>query len=93
VIFSEFSVLPYENEIEIVSLFEMAAGDTTVGSRPKGIPVAVFYEPDGSLIGNTNNKELEPSRKYSSTQILAFLKKIVTERRIVRPDKFIELRK
>jgi hypothetical protein len=34
VIFSEFSVLPYENEIEIVSLFEMAAGDTTVGSRP-----------------------------------------------------------
>lgn len=58
----------------------------------KGIPAAVFYEPDGSLIGNTNNKELEPSRKYSSTQILAFLKKIVTERRIVRPDKFIQLR-
>jgi thiol:disulfide interchange protein len=47
-----------------------------------GIPAAVFFAPDGSRIGATNNGELEPSRNYRPAQILAFLRD-VTERRII----------
>ena len=55
-------------------------------SVKKGLPVAVFFLADGTPIGNTNRGELEPSRKYSSKQILAFLREVAERRRIIAPD-------
>ena len=55
-------------------------------SSKRGIPVAVFLQPDGQPIGNTNRGELEPSRKYSSRQILAFLREVAERRVIAAPD-------
>jgi thiol:disulfide interchange protein len=52
----------------------------------RGIPVAVFYAPDGSLIGTTNDGQLEPARYYSSKQILKFVKDIAERSRIAAPD-------
>lgn len=51
----------------------------------KGIPTAVFFAPDGNKVGATNNGELEPSRKYGTKQIYAFLKDIAERRLITRP--------
>jgi len=52
----------------------------------KGIPVAVFFDPDGQLIGTTNEGQLEPARRYSSKQILKFIKDIAERSRILAPD-------
>ena len=52
----------------------------------RGIPVAVFYAPDGSLIGATNEGQLEPARYYSSKQILKFVRDVAERSRIVAPD-------
>jgi len=51
-----------------------------------GIPAAVFFDESGARIGATNNGELEPSRNYSEKQVLQFLKGIVNNRSITRPD-------
>ena len=50
-----------------------------------GIPVAVFFDSNGDLIGTTNRGELEPSRYFTSTQILAFVKKIVEQQSVSQP--------
>ena len=50
-----------------------------------GIPVAVFFSPDGDLIGTTNQGELEPSRYFSSSQILRFVRKVVEYQEVTRP--------
>ncbi len=55
-------------------------------SLTKGIPVAIFYGPDGQLIGTTNNGQLEPARRYSSKQILKFIKDVAERSRILAPD-------
>jgi thiol-disulfide isomerase/thioredoxin len=47
-----------------------------------GIPVAIFFAPDGSVIGNTNHGELEPARSYTSRQILAFMREVAESHRI-----------
>lgn len=52
----------------------------------KGIPVAVFFDPDGQLIGTTNEGQLEPTRRYSSKQILKFMRDIAERSRILAPD-------
>lgn len=52
----------------------------------RGIPVAIFYDPSGALIGTTNDGELEPARLYTSTQILRFLKDIAERSEILAPD-------
>jgi thioredoxin 1 len=52
----------------------------------RGIPVAIFFGPDGQLIGTTNEGQLEPARRYSSKQILLFVRDIVERARIVAPD-------
>lgn len=52
----------------------------------KGIPVAVFFDPDGQLIGTTNEGQLEPARRYSSQQILRFIRDIAERSRILAPD-------
>jgi len=55
-------------------------------SLTKGIPVAVFFDPDGQVIGTTNEGELEPARRYSSKQILKFVRDIVERSQISAPD-------
>ena len=52
----------------------------------RGIPVAVFYAPDGSMIGATNDGQLEPARYYSSKQILKFVKDVAERSQIAAPD-------
>lgn len=50
-----------------------------------GIPVAVFFDPDGRQLGTTNEGQLEPSRHFSSRQILKFVRAVVEHRRITAP--------
>ena len=52
----------------------------------RGIPVAVFFDPEGREIGNTNDGQLEPARFYSSKQILKFVRDIVERSLIAAPD-------
>jgi thiol:disulfide interchange protein len=51
-----------------------------------GIPFAVFFSSDGRPICDTRRGELEPSRHYSSSEILDFLKQVADHRRVVNPD-------
>ena len=51
-----------------------------------GIPVAVFFSPNGEVIGTTNNGELEPSRSFSSKKILKFVRAIVEHHRVTDPN-------
>ena len=55
-------------------------------SLSRGIPVAVFFDSDGELIGTTNEGQLEAARKYSSKQILRFVRDIAERDRILAPD-------
>ena len=50
-----------------------------------GIPVAVFFNPKGDPIGTTNQGELEPSRYFTSSQILEFVRKIVEYEVVIKP--------
>lgn len=52
----------------------------------RGIPVAVFFDPQGRVIGTTNEGQLEPARRYSSKQILRFMRDIAERSRIAAPD-------
>jgi thioredoxin-related protein len=52
----------------------------------RGIPVAVFFDKEGKVIGTTNQGELEPARYYSSKQILKFVRDIVEKSIIAAPD-------
>lgn len=52
----------------------------------RGIPVAIFFDQVGQVIGTTNEGQLEPARHYSSKQILLFVRDIVERSRIVAPD-------
>jgi thioredoxin-like negative regulator of GroEL len=52
----------------------------------RGIPVAIFFDPDGRVIGTTNEGQLEPARRYSSKQILRFLRDIAERERVLAPD-------
>ena len=55
-------------------------------SLSRGIPVAIFFDSDGELIGTTNEGQLEAARKYSSKQILKFVRDIAERDRILAPD-------
>ena len=52
----------------------------------KGIPVAIFFDPDGEVIGTTNEGQLEPARRYTSKQILRFVRDIAERSQITTPD-------
>ncbi len=52
----------------------------------RGIPVAIFFDPQGEVIGVTNNAELEPARLYTSKQILKFVRDVAERSRILAPD-------
>ena len=55
-------------------------------SLSRGIPVAVFFDRSGELIGTTNEGQLETARYFSSTQILKFVRDIAERNRILAPD-------
>lgn len=55
-------------------------------SLSRGIPVAVVFDPEGRVIGTTNDGQLEPARYYSSKQILKFVRDIAEHSRILAPD-------
>lgn len=55
-------------------------------SLNRGIPVAIFFNRDGTAIGTTNEGQLEPARRYSSKQILKFVRDVAERSRISRPD-------
>jgi protein disulfide-isomerase len=52
----------------------------------RGIPVAIFFDPEGRLIGTTNEGQLEPARFYTSRQILKFVRDIAEKSLIAAPD-------
>lgn len=52
----------------------------------KGIPVAIFFDPGGEVIGTTNEGQLEPARRYTSKQILRFVRDIAERSQITTPD-------
>lgn len=56
-------------------------------SLSRGIPVAIFFDPSGAVIGTTNNGELEPARRYSSIQILKFIRDIAERSQVIAPDR------
>jgi thiol-disulfide isomerase/thioredoxin len=55
-------------------------------SLRRGIPVAIFFDTDGQTIGVTNDGELEPARRYTSRQILKFVRDVAERSRILAPD-------
>jgi protein disulfide-isomerase len=57
-----------------------------LGVAINGIPMAVFFSSDGRPICDTSRGELEPSRHYSSREILDFLREVAEYRRVVSPD-------
>lgn len=52
----------------------------------RGIPVAIFFGPEGEVIGSTNDGHLEPARHYTSKQILKFVRDVAEHQRILPPD-------
>jgi thioredoxin 1 len=52
----------------------------------RGIPVAIFFGPNGQVIGTTNHGELEPTRYYTSRQILKFIRDVAEKSLIAKPD-------
>lgn len=52
----------------------------------RGIPVAIFFDPEGDMIGTTNEGQLEPARYYTSKQILKFVRDIAEKSLIAAPD-------
>ena len=52
----------------------------------RGIPVAIFFDPEGQVIGTTNEGQLEPARRYTSKQILRFVRDIAERSQITTPD-------
>lgn len=52
----------------------------------RGIPVAIFFDPDGMVIGTTNEGQLEPARRYTSKQILRFVRDIAERSQVTTPD-------
>ena len=57
-----------------------------LGVTVNGIPLAAFFLPDGRPICDTSRGELEPSRHYTSREILGFLREVAEYRRVVSPD-------
>jgi thiol-disulfide isomerase/thioredoxin len=52
----------------------------------RGIPVAIFFDPEGNKIGTTNDGQLEPARFYTSKQILKFIRDVAERSLIAAPD-------
>jgi thiol:disulfide interchange protein len=72
--------------VDVGDAKKTAAVQRDLGIDVTVIPLAVFYWPDGQLIGDTHLGELKPSRHFSSHDIRDFLREVVDYRRIVSPD-------
>lgn len=83
---------PYvERTFEIVNVDVGSVASNVEAARELGvdvraIPLAVFYLPDGTPLGDTSRGELKPARHYSSADILGFLREVAEQHRIVSPD-------
>jgi thioredoxin len=80
-----------ERNFEIVNIdvgdaAKNARVEHDLGMVVNSIPLAVFYSSDGKPICDTGGGELEPSRHYSSREILGFLREVVDHHRVVSPD-------
>jgi thioredoxin 1 len=73
-------------QIDVGDANKSAAVQRDLGISVNFIPLAVFYSPDGEVVGDTFGGELKPSRHYSSRQIRDFLREVVDYHRIVSPD-------
>jgi thiol-disulfide isomerase/thioredoxin len=73
--------------VDVGEFDKNAAVAAELGVAPvNGIPLAVFFSSDGRPICDTRRGELEPSRHYTSSEILDFLKEVAEHRRVVNPD-------
>jgi len=72
--------------IDVGDAQKSAAVHRDLGIDVTVIPLAVFYWPDGQLVGDTRAGELKPSRHFSSRDIRDFLREVVDYQRIVSPD-------
>ena len=72
--------------VDVGEFDKNAAVAHDLGVKVNGIPLAVFYSSDGRPICDTQSGELEPSRHYTSRQILDFLREVADYRRVVSPD-------
>lgn len=55
-------------------------------SLARGIPVAIFFDASGAVIGATNSGELEPARHFTSNQILKFVRDVAERSQIRSPN-------
>jgi thioredoxin 1 len=72
--------------IDVGDSQKSAAVKRDLGFAVNVIPLALFYSPDGEIIGDTFGGELQPSRHFSSREIRDFLREVVDYHRIVSPD-------
>jgi thiol-disulfide isomerase/thioredoxin len=72
--------------VDVGDAKKSAAVHRDLGIDVTVIPLAVFYAPDGALVGDTRAGELKPSRHFSSRDIRDFLREVVDYHRIVSPD-------
>lgn len=72
--------------IDVGDTQKSAAVKRDLGFAVNVIPLALFYSPDGEIIGDTFGGELQPSRHYTSREIRDFLREVVDYHRIVSPD-------
>jgi thioredoxin 1 len=73
-------------QIDVGDANKSAAVQRDLGISVNVIPLAVFYSPNGELVGDTFAGELKPSRHFSSRQIRDFLREVVDYHRVVSPD-------
>jgi thioredoxin 1 len=73
-------------EIDVGSAKKNASVQHDLGISVNVIPLAVFYDSMGELVGDTFDGELKPARHFSSRDIRDFLQEVVDYHRIVSPD-------
>jgi thioredoxin len=73
-------------DIDVGDAAHAATVQRDLGIPVNSIPLAIFYSPQGELIGDTFGGELHASRHYTSRDIRDFLREIVEYGRVVSPD-------
>jgi thiol:disulfide interchange protein len=73
-------------QIDVGDSKKSAAVKRDLGIAVNVIPLAVFYSPDGDVVGDTFAGELKSSRHFSAREIHDFLREFVDYRRVVSPD-------
>jgi thioredoxin-related protein len=73
-------------EIDVGESKKNAAVQRALGFKIDAIPLAIFYSPQGEMIGHTLAGELKPARHFTSRDVRDFLREVVDHRRIVTPE-------